>query len=486
MLFPLFWMKGGRTLGILVFGVGKCFETYKYWLDQLGIVALLDNDKKKQAQGKMYGHMILSPARGIELDFDYIYVLGKYAQDMRRELLELGVKNEFIHTINDLINDIMFIRGRIKPMVFQAAEIENDKRKKNILLISHSLGLSGAVVACQSLGIVLKNSGYNVTIACALDGAMRGQMLNDGISVICDVRLKSERLSDIEWVNDFQMVWINTVAMFHLLVEHNPDIPIIWWIHESEMIYQEDLLDQYNEMFSTYIDFTNVHIYGVSELANGPFLRRWPYVEKIDILPLGVDDFFVKHGEQIVDSPFVFAVVGYLCKRKAQDVFLLAIEMLPDYIYRECEFWLIGGGASNKWGQDLYNKAEKMDKVKFCGQLTRSQMAEALERIDAIVVPSREETFSIAAVEGMMHGKAVICTDEQSVGVAHYVREAEAGLLVPRENARALSDAMMWAVMHRKVWQDMGKNGRLLYENCFSKDVFSERVNKCTYNLLQG
>lgn len=44
----------------------------------------------------------------------------------------------------------------------------------------------------------------------------------------------------------------------------------------------------------------------------------------------------------------------------------------------------------------------------MCGQFTRNQMEVALNRINAIVVHSREETFSIAAVEGMMHCMAVI------------------------------------------------------------------------------
>ena len=40
-------------MGILVFGTGKYYETYKFWLEQLEIVALLDNAKSKQSLGRI-------------------------------------------------------------------------------------------------------------------------------------------------------------------------------------------------------------------------------------------------------------------------------------------------------------------------------------------------------------------------------------------------------------------------------------------------
>lgn len=480
-------------MGILVFGTGKYYETYRFWLEQLEIVALLDNDRSKQTLGRLDGHLVLPPASGIKLDYKYIYVLGKYAQDMREELLELGVKTESIRTIDNLIDDVLFIRGKLKLQIFKVPGIENNSGTiedvikfggKNILLVSHSLGLSGAVVACHSLGKVLKKDGYNVVIASALDGSMREQMVADGIPVICDIRLKNKTLSDIEWANNFQLVWVNTVAMFYLLISHKQRMPVVWWIHESEMIYQEDLSASYNEMFSAPVDFRNVYIYGVSDIANIPFLKRWPKVDIVDILPLGVEDLCRDYNEPRCDSPFVFAVIGNICKRKAQDVFLSAIEMIPESIYRECEFWIIGACGSDEWAQSIYSRAETLDNVKLCGQFTRNQMTNALKRINAVVVPSREETFSIAAVEGMMYYTGVICTDEQCVGVSPYVREANAGLLVPKDNAKALADAIIWAVTHPKAWQDMGRRGRLLYEETFSTDVFSERVERCVRNLL--
>lgn len=481
-------------MGILVFGTGKYYKRYRFWLEQMVILALLDNDKRKQALGRIDDHLVLSPANGIKMDYDYVYVLGKYAQDMRGELLTLGVKDECIHTLNDLVDDILRVRGKIDAQVFTNTGIEKgneavegvlQQEAKNILLISHDLGISGAVVACQALGRVLKLGGYNVVMAASLDGALREQITADGIPVICDLRLKKGKLSDIDWLGGFQIIWINTVVMFHLLVGHNSDIPVIWWIHESEMIFQSDLLDRFNGEFFTKVDFSNVHVYGVSKLACHPFLKCWPNVEKIDILPLGIDDFYVGRVKKTLDSTFIMAVVGDVFKRKSQDIFLSAIEMLPEHVYRECEFWIIGRCGEDDWAKAIYGKAKTMDNVKMCGKFTREQMAEALRKIDAIVVPSREESFSIAAIEGLMYHTAVICADEQSIGVAPYVRKKRAGLLVPKENAKALSEAITWAVTHRQVWKEMGERGRLLYEREFSLVSFGERVEKCIRSSLQ-
>lgn len=95
-----------------------------------------------------------------------------------------------------------------------------------------------------------------------------------------------------------------------------------------------------------------------------------------------------------------------------------------------------------------------------------------------VVVPSQEETLSLAAVEGMMNQAAVICSDESAVGVARYVREARAGLLVPPGDVNALSDALTWIVQHPQECKKMGERGRRAYEENFSLLSLERRVNE--------
>ena len=478
-------------MGILVFGAGKSFTSgyARYWLEQLDILAVIDNDITKQGS-KIFGYPILPPADGLKLDYECIYILGKYANEMFEELIGYGVERDKIKTEKDIYKEPL----KFKPLIWYGM-LENEvsvldtnyykNRTVNVLLISYDLGCNGAMMALVSLAKALRKLSYNVTVASGYNGIMRNELVRSGFSVIWDCRLLKGKLADLYWIECFDMVWVNTAQKGHILLDLGKyKKPVIWWVHEPDRLYKTEMLRLFKNFDFRQMNFNKIHVYGVSPLACEAFTKNSGSNVSVNELVLGVEDFYDEKKSQVQDDKFVFAVLANIVQIKAQDVFLEAIEMLPESICDDCEFWLIGWKGEDEWGRKIQAKAVANPHVRLCGAYTRSQIVEAFHYIDAVVVPSHEETLSLAAVEGMMNKKGIICSDESAVGIAKFVKEYFAGILIPPANAKCLSAAMTWVLEHRDEWTNMGENGRKLYEEAFSISAFSHRVKKVVDSLM--
>lgn len=80
------------------------------------------------------------------------------------------------------------------------------------------------------------------------------------------------------------------------------------------------------------------------------------------------------------------------------------------------------------------------DQVRLVGSIPHDALATYYRAADVVAVPSRYESFGLAAVEAMACGTPVVAT--RVGGLRFSVEEGEAGLLVPHSNPDALADAL--------------------------------------------
>ncbi len=159
-----------------------------------------------------------------------------------------------------------------------------------------------------------------------------------------------------------------------------------------------------------------------------------------EVMPNIVDASF---GERALEeSPpgraFTFLTVGGLNENKGIDLLLRAFAR--GFAGDENVRVHIGGHGPER------GRLERMaaqlgiaDRVSFLGALTRQQVAEELARAQALVHPSRYETFGVAIVEALAMGRPVVAT--RCGGPDDIVTERD-GLLVPVDDEGALAEAM--------------------------------------------
>lgn len=212
----------------VLFGTGDYYKRFKHWFINREVVAIMDNDKKKQGM-ILDGHPVIDPTDINSIEFDAVVILSFYVKEMKEQLTELGVASEKIFHFYDL-HELFSMES--KRFAGKSDHV------KSILLLSHDLTLGGPALALYHAAITLKKSGYEVVYGSMLDGELRSQLEDSFIPVVIDERLQVSTMKEITWTNQYDLLVCNTINYNIFLSERDNNIPVIWWLHDSPFFYE--------------------------------------------------------------------------------------------------------------------------------------------------------------------------------------------------------------------------------------------------------
>lgn len=151
----------------------------------------------------------------------------------------------------------------------------------------------------------------------------------------------------------------------------------------------------------------------------------------------------------------LIGTVARLEPQKGVDILLEAVAHLRTQV-PDVRCVIVGEG---RWRSDLDARARSLgvaDIVSFVG--ARRDIPAVLAALDVFVLPSRFEGLSLALLEAMAMGCPVVATSVS--GSVEVVKDGETGLLVPREDARALSAAVQRLLLDRCLARRMAARAR--------------------------
>jgi glycosyltransferase involved in cell wall biosynthesis len=106
--------------------------------------------------------------------------------------------------------------------------------------------------------------------------------------------------------------------------------------------------------------------------------------------------------------------------------------------------------------------------------LDHDRLWQYLSAADVATLPSRHEGFAVAVIEAMACGLPVVATDVS--GVAEALGEEPVGLIVPREDAGALAQALGRLLDDEPLRRELGERARRRAEAEFSLQVVGSRL----------
>lgn len=137
-----------------------------------------------------------------------------------------------------------------------------------------------------------------------------------------------------------------------------------------------------------------------------------------------------------------------------------------------CQLLLIGSGPYYQDIQDWSAKNGFDKAVQFLGE--RGDVAELLASSDVFVLTSLYEGFPISILEAMRAGLPVVASDVGGVNEA--VIDQKTGYLIPRGDASVLADRLRLLINNADLRQEMGRAGRQLFLDKFTKQVMLEKT----------
>ena len=431
---------------------------------QADVLAFLDNDVEKQ--GKIIdGCAVLSPEQVQELEYEAVILCSVAIDKMRQQLLALGVLDEKIVPYQ-MIRD--FVRGELSNVTFKVfgSFMVDDEKEKRAALFFNEIGRSGAPIALLEAARILCKQGWKVTAYAEHDGTLHSDLKNIGVVIVLVDCLSFLYMDDIPFIEMHSLLLVNTAVFAPLLRRHSKELPVVWWLHESEKNPYGNLL---KKVLSD-IKPSGCHVYTVGQRARqilAEFLPAWMTAFNGNLYYGRADFYNDRHRKK--NQRLVFSCIGYYCDNKAQEILVKAIENLPKYNKKRAEFLFIGR-QDKKVAKFVMQKAKIYQEIKACGEYSQKQIREAYSRIDVLVCPSRSDTMPIVVTEAMMCHIPCIVSD--SVGQSEFIEQGRNGWVFPTDDVKKLSELIADIIEIPEQLLAMGDEARKVYDRYFCIEEF--------------
>lgn len=382
---------------------------------------------------------------------------------MQLQLIDQGIETDIIRNRFDLEKE--YIPWEM-PTIWRT---EYCNKYFDFVLISYTLGLTGAPLALLNLARVLKGCGYSPIIVSNEDGVLKEESLKADIPVSIDYKLNND-ISEIErWVSYSPNALINTIMYCPLLEKYSLKKHLLLWIHEAKQYYSE--ISGHMETWKLPGSIIPLAVGHVAAKNYAQYFKVNP-----QILLYGMEKYKIARRKK---STYTISIIGSICERKGQAILLKAYIKLPIFIKQEMEVWVIGEGDIN-FLQELSEtdivEIKQSSNIVFWGQVSQSKMRQLYSETDLLVCPSVEDPMPITVTEALMNNIPVITSDK--CGTCALFNKDSSGLVFESGNIEELSEKLEWCYYHQAELEMRARNNETIFDEYFSFDSLQKRLKK--------
>lgn len=173
-------------------------------------------------------------------------------------------------------------------------------------------------------------------------------------------------------------------------------------------------------------------------------------------------------------------IIGRLTPLKRQDLFIkAAAHLIRARHWKDTDFLIVGepGPGDEAYAEalrEMVNDFEIGAQVRFTGYV--EDLPAQLVAFDIVTAPSDNEAFSLALVEAMAAGCAVIAT--RAGGMAEIVQDGSTGLFVEPDNEWALLAAISRLLTDKALREKLGRIARADVVERFDRAGVIERIER--------
>jgi O-antigen biosynthesis protein len=345
-----------------------------------------------------------------------------------------------------------------------------------VLFVSHETTLSGAPIQLVHLAGWLQERGWNIRVATPDHGPISEMLSARGVPTVVEPTL----LTDLThaWLRErsreFDVVVANTIASWPAIrAARLEGKPSLWYLHETLVAVR--LIRAIPEMASA-LTMADLLVTPTRQTAR---IYRGLTEAPIEVVPYGIP-----RPRTISSRPndkMRFLTLGSFEPRKGQDILAEAIAKLDAGTRARCRFKMAGRVLDETFYAELRDAASRFPEVELIDALDHSEALRLLNETDVLVLPSRDETMPIAILEAMGLGKAVISADVG--GVREWLRDGMNGLLVEKENPKALAQALANCATDRELVERLQAAGARTFERHFTLECFAARFAELLVSL---
>lgn len=283
-----------------------------------------------------------------------------------------------------------------------------------------------------------------------------------------------------DWLASNAMVWIKHQRPDHLglLTMHSTEYGRCgnhFWAGTSARIRDHERHGTYcadrvvavsNALKGELMWMYNLPDWKTSMVYNGVSLRKFDRLIDAGLVK-------TRYGVGPLDPMVLFC--GRLAVQKGPDLLMEAIPGLLRH-YPAAKFVFVGDGHMRG---ELEHRAQQLrvtHAIRFLGYRTGDELIDLFKACDVVCMPSRNEPFGIAALEGWAASKPVVASENG--GPNEFVSHNVNGLKIhPAPNSVGWGLGTLFTNFEWARW--MGGNGYKEVEKSFTWDIIAEKTEAC-------
>jgi glycosyltransferase involved in cell wall biosynthesis len=374
------------------------------------------------------------------------------------------------------------------------------KKIRVLHLIDSSFGLYGAEKVILMLsGEMKKSSGYEPVVGCIVqsksqDVALFDAARREGIEAY---KLKmNNKIIFFDLIGIARFLRNNNIGLIHshgykptvfgYLLSNFTGIPIMVTCH----LWYTRLNSTIRYKFMTYLEkfvFRYIpYIVTVSDpLRDYLISLRIPF-DKVYVINNGIDIDVVeaeRRGKSTIeasdDAKFIIVNVARLSEQKAHENIIRAATSLKER-KRQFIIQLVGEGYLRPRLERLIAENGLEDEVKLLG--FKDNIGEILRCADIFILPSHDEGLPMSLLEAISYKTPVIVTP---VGeIPNIIEHGVNGIIVPKNDAAALADAIEWSITNRENLKEMAAQAYSVLITKYSSKIMKKKYENIYYSLL--
>lgn len=230
------------------------------------------------------------------------------------------------------------------------------------------------------------------------------------------------------------------------------------------------------------------NLIAVSETVRAELAKAFPTLtERMRVIPNWLD----ARTQQVLSRSqartffgikkfWAVATIGQLTPLKRQDLFLAAIRHLTaNGAYERAEFFIIGAAnpSDQAYENQLRAQAQELgleDRLHFTGNV--ENLPQYLPAFDVVVAPSENEGFSLATIEAMAAGCAVLAADVG--GMAEIIKHNETGILFHPGNATEIAQHLRHLLFDQRKRKALGHTAQTFARARYDREQIVTQIEE--------
>ncbi|MCR5545469.1 MAG: glycosyltransferase family 4 protein, partial [Lachnospiraceae bacterium] len=324
--------------------------------------------------------------------------------------------------------------------------------EKKVLLVLYELTYTGSPKNLLNFVQILKQNNYEIEVWSYNDGPFKEELIKKDIDTRIIEEIDVERGLYRKQIRSYSFIFVYTIFCIDFALKCQSLCQTYLYIMEGHNLTELCKTCSIDEKKISKVE----NIVCVSQYARDYLKTRYG-IQNVRIIHNYIDPVPTKIN---IHKKLRFIVSGTIEPRKGQDIAVNAIKLLPLDIRKKIELYIVGNAPnwSSEFLKQLQNNSDTntyyIQEIKDYDLLYKFY-----NKMDVFLVPSRDESCSIVALEGAMLKKALVVTEHTG---AKYLLSDNKKNIITTNDEEALAKVMLDYARHR--WK-IKKDGIKAYQN---------------------